>query len=269
MAASKKTLSERQFQALVNKFKTLQKQATSDSVEAGLKTYWAYGDLIAELRSESDIGYHNSLLQDLARETNIPIRTLQQSFAFRKAYKKPPANDLLSWSHYRVLARLPSEKQRTFYARLAKKESWTSKELQTAISSDLYSGGKLLEPTLPRPSEAAFLYRAERVHVVDGDTLDVMVDLGFRNFSKQRLRLARINASETTSAEGRAARNFLTETITAAATIVLQTRKTDLHGRYVAHVFVSPDKVSIDECFQSGTYVNDLLVREKHAHVVG
>lgn len=269
MAAAKKTLSERQFQSLVSKFKTLQKQAKSLTADASLKTYWSYGNLIAQLHSEADLGYHNSLLQDLARETNISLRTLQQSYAFRKAYKTPPAADSLSWSHFRVLIRLPSEKQRTFYARLAKKESWSSRELQNAIASNLYEGGQLIDPVLERPTDVEFLYRAELVHVVDGDTLDVLVDLGFRTFAKQRLRLARIDAEETTSAQGRAARNFLTETIGAAATIVLQTRKTDLHGRYVAHVFVSPQKVSIDECFKSGLYVNDLLVREKHAHVVG
>jgi micrococcal nuclease len=269
VAASKKTISERDFQLLVRKVKRLQRANEGDSADASLRTYWRFGDLILDLRLSSDIGYHNSVLRDLARETGIAVRTLQHSLAFRKTYDKPPPSGDLTWTHFRVLARLPSDKQRTFYSKLARKQGWTSKELQKAIASDLYAGGQLAQPQLQRPTNLAYLYKAEQLRVIDGDTLEVLIDLGFHSFTQQRIRLAQLNAPEITSASGRAARNFLTDLLTDAKTIVLQTHKADLHGRYVAHVFASPRKLSIDDCFAKGKHINDLLVQSKHARVVG
>lgn len=269
MAASKKTLSEKQFQVLVRKFRKLREETESASVDTKLQTYWTYGDLITEQKLLEDAGYHNSILKDLSRETGISLRTLQQSVHFRRTYRRPPKDLDLSWAHLRVLVRLSSKKERDFYAALAKKESWTSRQLQKAIQSDLYSGGELPKPKLSRPGTAAYLYRAKNVRVIDGDTLEVLIDLGFHSFSQQRIRLAQINCPEVDSPEGRAARNLLTEHLATAKTIVLKTKKSDLHGRYIAHVFVSPRRLSIDECFEKGLHLNDLLVREGHARIVG
>lgn len=41
-----------------------------------------------------------------------------------------------------------------------------------------------------------FTYQAEIYRVVDGDTVDAMVDLGFKIYTKQRIRLARIDTPE-------------------------------------------------------------------------
>lgn len=47
------------------------------------------------------------------------------------------------------------------------------------------------------PTEPAYLYRAEVVSVVDGDTIDVDIDLGFYIWiKKQRIRLLDIDAPE-------------------------------------------------------------------------
>ncbi len=269
MATTKRTISERQFQALVRKIRKLHDEAESETADSALQTYWGYGNLIAELRVSNEVGYHNSVLRDLARETGISLRTLQHSVAFRSSYRRPPLGQSLTWSHYRVLARVPTEKRRKFYADLAVEREWTSRELQKAIATDLFEGGKLAEPELHRPTTSSFLYRAREVRVIDGDTIEALVDLGFHSLTEQRLRLAQIDAPEIRTKEGRLARNFLIETITPAKTIVLKTIKADLHGRYVAHLFCSSAEMSIDECFETGLHINDLMVRQKHAHVVG
>ena len=41
-----------------------------------------------------------------------------------------------------------------------------------------------------------FTYYADVYNVVDGDTVDVMVDLGFKIYTKQRIRLMRIDTPE-------------------------------------------------------------------------
>ena len=42
-----------------------------------------------------------------------------------------------------------------------------------------------------------YTYNAKVLRVVDGDTLDLMIDLGFRQFSKQRVRLYGVDTPET------------------------------------------------------------------------
>jgi endonuclease YncB( thermonuclease family) len=269
MATSKTTITERQFQALVRRIKKIHEQSASETVDSALETYWTYGDLIAELRLSGEVGYHNSVLRDLSRETGIALRILQHSVAFRGAYSKPPVGQELTWSHYRVLVRVPTAKQRKFYGDLAREKGWTSRELQKAISTDLFEGGKLEDPQLERPTTASFLYKAREVRVIDGDSIEALVDLGFHSLTEQRLRLAQIDAPDLQTKAGRAARNFLIDVLAPAKTIVLNTIKADVHGRYVVHIFCAPTDVSVDECFANGVHVNDLIVREKHAHVVG
>lgn len=76
MAASKKTITERQFQVLVSKIRKIHERAESSTVDSALETYWTYGDLIAELRLSGQVGYHNAVLKDLLRETRIELRFL-------------------------------------------------------------------------------------------------------------------------------------------------------------------------------------------------
>ena len=42
-----------------------------------------------------------------------------------------------------------------------------------------------------------FEYNAKVIRVVDGDTIDAMVDLGFSTFKKVRIRMHGINAPES------------------------------------------------------------------------
>jgi hypothetical protein len=51
-----------------------------------------------------------------------------------------------------------------------------------------------------------YVYAATCVKVIDGDTYDLLVDLGFRAFEKVRVRLRGYNAPEMSTQEGRLAR---------------------------------------------------------------
>ena len=45
-------------------------------------------------------------------------------------------------------------------------------------------------------NDKLYHYNAEVTRVVDGDTVDALVDLGFNTYSKQRIRLYGINTPE-------------------------------------------------------------------------
>lgn len=59
------------------------------------------------------------------------------------------------------------------------------------------------------PAEPAYDYACEVVRVIDGDTLVLRVDLGFRMTTEQAFRLYGIDAPELPTPEGVAARDFV------------------------------------------------------------
>lgn len=88
-------------------------------------------------------------------------------------------------------------------------------------------------------------YKAEVLKVVDGDTIDVIIDLGFSIKTEQRLRLRGIDVYETrlgvkTSEEekqlGLEAKEFVENLFAENKDVIVRTEKTDKYGRYVADV---------------------------------
>lgn len=94
-----------------------------------------------------------------------------------------------------------------------------------------------------------FTYKAQVINVVDGDTLDVDIDLGFDVWVRDvRLRLNRINAYETRLYKGTTeeqkqlgieGRNFLQKSCDDNPTqIVVTTKERGKYGRWIAEVEV-------------------------------
>jgi len=85
-------------------------------------------------------------------------------------------------------------------------------------------------------------YPATMVRVVDGDTFDVTVDLGFDIFTDQRLRLAVVDAWETRGEEkekGLKAKGFVEQLAGPGASIVVITDgKKGKYGRVIASIDV-------------------------------
>lgn len=96
-------------------------------------------------------------------------------------------------------------------------------------------------------------YKATILKVIDGDTVDVAIDLGLRIFTQQRIRLYGINAPEMRTPEGPAAKKRLAELLPIGAEVVLRTRKDKLekYGRYLG-IFIDAD----------GHEVNQRMVQE-------
>jgi micrococcal nuclease len=90
-----------------------------------------------------------------------------------------------------------------------------------------------------------YQYRATLIKVVDGDTIDVKVDLGFHIFQEMRLRLADINTPELRSADpaqrlvANQARDFVQRMFDLYGhEMIISTDKdrTEKYGRYLATV---------------------------------
>lgn len=97
-------------------------------------------------------------------------------------------------------------------------------------------------------------YRGEVVNVVDGDTVDVRIDLGLEIQREIRLRLFGINAAERFTDLGKMATEALRDTLAGNPKVTVRTFKdrTEKYGRYLA-ILTAED----------GTNINDWLV-ESH-----
>lgn len=120
----------------------------------------------------------------------------------------------------------------------------------------------------------SYTYAATVDRVVDGDTLLVLIEVGFGIIVHDRLRLRGINCPEVSTPEGIKAKRFVEKLLPAGSTIVLQSHKcrTDIYGRFVADVLFirTPGrqgaKATVFEnaaaIIKDGTYLNQLLLDE-------
>ena len=108
----------------------------------------------------------------------------------------------------------------------------------------------------------AFRYKAILRRIVDGDTLICDVDLGFKVYTTQRVRLWGINTPETRTRnleekkKGLAAKERLTEIMESVETFYLESHEVGKYGRCLGSLFLHVD-------FSKS--INEQLVEEGHA----
>ena len=100
-------------------------------------------------------------------------------------------------------------------------------------------------------------YAVKKLHkVVDGDTIDVDIDLGFNISYYQRVRLAGIDTPESRTTDknekvlGLEVKKRLDEILKSAVKIVIRTEKpdsTEKYGRILGWVFIDDQKTSVNE----------------------
>jgi endonuclease YncB( thermonuclease family) len=89
--------------------------------------------------------------------------------------------------------------------------------------------------------------------IIDGDTFDVDIDLGFGITTSQRIRLKDINAPETRSSnleekkKGFEAKIWLEDKLARKGEWVIETFKEDKYGRMLGVLYFVGDPVTINE----------------------
>ena len=107
-------------------------------------------------------------------------------------------------------------------------------------------------------------YKVKATDVIDGDTIDVVIDLGFDIFTNRRVRLAGIDTPESRTTNlnekkfGMEAKEYLKHLLGNASNVVIKTLATDVnekYGRVLGQVYIESSTMS----------VNDLLVSHGYA----
>lgn len=105
-------------------------------------------------------------------------------------------------------------------------------------------------PEIPWSFAKAYLVR-----VVDGDTIDLTVDVGFRHTTQQRFRLIGLNAPECrgeTREWGQQATRWVEEWCAQFDRLLIDTYKADAFGRWLARVYNEAGRCLNDEMIRSG-----------------
>ena len=115
--------------------------------------------------------------------------------------------------------------------------------------------------------EMSYTYAATVDRVIDGDTLLVIVEAGFRIIVRDRLRLRGIDCPEVGTPAGDRAKRFVEKLLPAGAAIVLKSHKdrTDQHGRFVVDVFYKQGVEDARAIIKDGTYLNQELLDKGYA----
>ena len=101
-------------------------------------------------------------------------------------------------------------------------------------------------------------------NVVDGDTIDVLIDLGFDILFQSRVRLAGIDTPESRTkylkekALGLESKEYLKKHLKDAKSVIIKTEKMDSsekYGRILGWVYINGDTVSL----------NDMMINDGYA----
>ena len=100
--------------------------------------------------------------------------------------------------------------------------------------------------------------------VVDGDTIDVLIDLGFDILFQSRVRLAGIDTPESRTRDlaekalGLESKEYLKKTLKDAKSVIIKTEKmnsSEKYGRILGWLYINGDTVS----------VNDMMINDGYA----
>lgn len=260
-------LSEPKYTRLVKDIRALIDQGRERAKTAAntelIRTYWAIGRRIESEGLTENAGYGDAVMERLADALKTDRSTLVRCVQFFRAYPKAIPETPLTWSHYRLLLTVTNDKERADYEARAEKERWTREQLAKAISAETTTGqgGGKTGKKLKRPEGGPFIYRAEVMKVVDGDTLLLRLDLGFQVWKEQRIRLAGIDAPALDADGGPEAMDYVQTQMAKAKAVTVSTIKIDIYGRYVGHVFYSVNEDDgWEKVFLSGKWLNQELL---------
>ncbi|WNM54535.1 endonuclease [Staphylococcus phage S-CoN_Ph23] len=91
-----------------------------------------------------------------------------------------------------------------------------------------------------------YTFQAICTNVVDGDTIDILLDLGFKTTAERRVRLLNVDTPERGQENYKEATDF-TKSCVENKEIYVQTYKSDVFGRYLANVWYEDGEYCLND----------------------
>ena len=160
---------------------------------AMVRGYWEAGRLATQYKDSTGI-----LLKDIARAIEVPDWALQKYAQFYRTfsggYPGKYGNKVVSWSLICCVLPVHDAKAREFYLKEACLNGWNKYELTKRIQKDYYgavedAAAANQSKTLKSIKQRLYTYAAEVIKIVDADTFDLEIDVGFKTKQEHRTRL--------------------------------------------------------------------------------
>jgi len=224
------------------------------------------------------------LAEDLGMEKSELNRARDFYRTWKENYPRSYHDVPISWSHHVKALMVKNRAEREFYLKQSCLNRWTRDELARRIKHGFYQEymaqkGVERDALLQKKQNLFYLYSADVVRVIDGDTVMVDVDLGFEITVRKRVRLRGIDCPELSTKKGQTAKEFVEKEFercvqkspdpsSGRARVVIQTfKRVDLYGRYVCDVYYWPGETDKESVVKKGKLLNEVLLKEGLARV--
>ena len=105
-----------------------------------------------------------------------------------------------------------------------------------------------------------YTYKGFIKEIVDGDTLWVILELGFNTWTTKKVRLRGINAASVETPPGKKAKKFISDQLKPCSFVIVKTYWRDKYNRYLADIFYDKNEGDANVVAEKGTYLNQLLL---------
>ena len=269
------TISQRVLYQMHNFYKTYPKLPKDDD-----DLNWSHYRVLSGIKKAEERKY----IEDLTRKNSWDVRALQEETKKLKNNSTKNAKnetDKTNTVKKPATAKLRAERGKLFSYQLAKFENTGKtyidlgfnifKEVEEnlpkvspdILAVDVFKKTEKYSLTESSVHSRKFnTYKAYLDRVVDGDTIRLNIDLGFKIFHKEIIRLKGVDAPEIKTKEGKESLKILSDILKKLPFFIIKTIKIDIYGRYVADLFFDettsqpdPQKIS-----NEGIYLNQLLL---------
>lgn len=235
-----------------------------------IDSYWHMGRRLKSFRERTD-----KLIGRLARDLRVERNVLYRAHNFFETWQDGLTRDArkLAWRLHVILNGTKNVRVRDFYVATALARGWNDTKLRDALKNDLFENlhNTPDDTNLKRDVDPLNVYKAHVESVIDGDTIEVNIDLGFETWTKKKsMRLRGINASELDKPSrpsnntqlADSAKAFIVKRLKGVPFVVVKTYKTDIYGRYIADLFYHPKFTDKRDVVKKGFFLNEELLKE-------
>lgn len=110
-----------------------------------------------------------------------------------------------------------------------------------------------------------YVYKAFVTEVIDGDTLWVMIDCGFKTWIKQKIRLHKIDTSALETPEGIRAKDYVSNVLKNTSFVIIKCHGRDKFDRYLVDLLYLKDEEDPQVVLREGSFLNQELLDENLA----
>lgn len=253
----------------------------SDSAsKAILKAFWTVGRETFAYTRETGTPIKNIALDVGAGSGALEkyVRFYQQ---FPNGYWDHIDGHPLTWSHYAAVLYVADKKEREFYLKNAALQGWSSQEIRLRIRNNYYEnhqGGqgqkKKAGTQLKKIPQQLYTYSAKVLKVIDADTFDLDIDIGFKIKIEHNVRLRGINCPERKTPKGERAKLFVEQSLgitpqsNATPLVVIRSYKSEKFGRYLVDLWYLKGETGKEEILKNGKLLNQILLDKGLAQLV-